>query len=133
MVLYRPFLHHIAKRKTDADFDFRAFACASSCIHAALQVVRLDEALEAQGIILGSRWLLLFSTFLAVICLLMFVLSNMEDPLAAECWSVASRGFNIFSRFANSNNSAKLYVECLGVSSFPFYLVLRTNCLQAVV
>jgi hypothetical protein len=115
MVLYRPFIHHIAKRKTDADFDNRAFACASACINAALQVIWLDEALEAQGI-LGSRWLLLYTTFLAVVCLLMFVLSDMNDPMADECLSVALRGFNIISKFAGSHNDAKFYVECLGVS-----------------
>jgi hypothetical protein len=118
MVLYRPFIHHIAKRKTDADFDNRAFACASACINAALQVVWLDEALEAQGILLGSRWLVLFTTFLAVVCLLMFVLSDMNDPMAEECLSVALRGFNIISRFAGLHNGAKVYVDCLGVSNF---------------
>jgi hypothetical protein len=116
MVLYRPFIHHIAKRKSDADFDGRAFACASACINAALQVVWLDETLEAQGILLGSRWLILFSTFLAVVCLLMFVLSNIEDPSAEKYLSVVSRGFDIISRFAQSNNSAKVYVDCLAVS-----------------
>jgi hypothetical protein len=120
MVLYRPFIHHIAKRRTDPDFDTRAFACASACINAALQVVWLIEALEVQGVLLGSRWLLLFTTFLAVVCLLMFVLSNMEDPLAGECLSVASRGFNIISRFATSHNNARIYVDCLGVSSITF-------------
>jgi hypothetical protein len=117
MVLYRPFIHHIAKSTTDADFDNRAFACASACINAALQVVWLDEALEAKGILLGSRWLLLFTTFLAVVCLLMFVLSNMDDGLAEERLLVASKGFDIISRFAASNNSARVYVDCLGVSS----------------
>jgi hypothetical protein len=120
MVLYRPFIHHIAKKKSDVDFDVRAFACASSCINAALQVVWLDDALEAQGILLGSRWLILFSTFLAVVCLLMFVLSNAEDPMADKCLYFVSRGFDIISRFAQSNNSAKIYVDCLAVSASRF-------------
>jgi hypothetical protein len=128
MVLYRPFIHHIAKRKTDHDFDNRAFACASACINAALQVVRLDEALEAQGVLLGSRWLLLFTTFLAVVCLLMFTLSNMDDPFAEECLLVASKGFDIISRFAAVNNSAKVYVDCLGVSEYvSFNTMTRLN------
>jgi hypothetical protein len=115
MVLYRPFLHHIAKRKTDKDFDIRAFACASACIQAANQVVWLDEALDSKGFLRGSYWFIFFTTFISVICLLMFVLSNKNDPTAQESLSAAVRGYRIFIKFAKSNSTARNFAESLKV------------------
>lgn len=117
MVLYRPFLHHIAKRKTDKDFDIRAFACASACIQAANQVVWLDEALDSKGLLRGSYWFIFFTTFISVICLLMFVLSNKNDPTAQESLSAAVRGYRIFIKLAKSNPTARNFVESLKVKS----------------
>jgi hypothetical protein len=115
MVLYRPFLHHIAKRKTDPDFDIRAFACASACIQAAQQVVILDEALDSKGLLNGSYWFILYTTFIAVISLLMFVLSNKTDPTAQESLSAAVRGYRIFIKIAKSTVTARNFVESLKV------------------
>ena len=115
MVLYRPFLHHIAKRKTDSDFDVRAFECASTCIKAAQQVVGLNEALDSRGLLHRSYWFILYITFIAVMSLLMFVLSNKTDPTAQESLSAAVRGYRIFIKFAKSTVTARNFAEFLKV------------------
>jgi len=115
MVLYRPFLHHITKKKTDRDFDIRAFACASACIQASMQVVWLDEALDSKGLLHGYYWPILYTTFVSVICLLMFVLSNKSDPTAQESLSAAVRGYRILVKFAKTNQSVRNFAESLKV------------------
>lgn len=115
MVLYRPFLHHITKRKTDPDFDMRAFAYASACVEAAQQVIWLNEALDSKGLLHGSYWFILYTTFIAVLSLLMFVLSNKTDPTAQECLSAAVRGYLIFIKFVNTTVTAGKFLESLKV------------------
>jgi hypothetical protein len=114
-VLYRPFLHHITKHKTDKDFDIRAFACASACIQAAMQVVWLADALDSKGFLRGPSWFIYFTTFMSVACLLMFVLSNKKDPTAQESLSAAVRGYQILVKFGRSNSSARGFAESLKV------------------
>ena len=115
MVLYRPFLFFIAKRKTDVDFDFRGFACASACIKAAMQVVWLDEMLEAEGLLTGPAWFLYFTTFVAVVSSIMFVVSNKDDPTAQEYFSAAQRGYRILEKSGATNQTAKNYADSLKV------------------
>jgi hypothetical protein len=119
MVLYRPFLHHIGRRNTDADFDYRAFACASACVKAAMQVIWLSEALNEAHLLNGPVWLLFFTLFMAVISSIMFVITNKDDPSAAEYYSAAQRGFTILEKFAASNQMARNYTESLRVSAIP--------------
>ena len=115
MVLYRPFLHHIGRRKTDSKFDYRAFACASACVKAARQVIWLTEALNDAGLLRGPLWLLFFTLFMAVVSSIMFVITNKEDPTAGEYYAAAQRGFKILEKFASSNQMARNYTDSLRV------------------
>jgi hypothetical protein len=115
MVLYRPFLHHIARRNSDTNFDYRAFACASACIKAAMQVIWLVEAMDEASLLNGPSWLLFFTLFMAVVSSTMFVITNKEDPSSQEYYSAAQRGFRVLERFSNSNLMARNYTESLRV------------------
>lgn len=116
MVLYRPFLHHIGRRNTEPNFDFRAFACASACVKAAMQAIWLVEALNDAHLLNGPVWLLFFTLFMAVVSSIMFVITNKDDPSAAEYYAAAQRGFTILEKFAPSNQMARNYTESLRVS-----------------
>ena len=57
MVLYRPFLHHAAKNlRPYRDIRYKAYACGSSCVKAAMQVVWLAEELERQSLFNEAGW-----------------------------------------------------------------------------
>lgn len=113
MVLYRPFLHHIGRRNTDGNFDFRAFACASACVKAAMQAIWLAQALDDAHLLNGPVWLLFFTLFMAVVSSIMFVITNKDDPSAGEYYAAAQRGFTILEKFAPTNPMARNYTESL--------------------
>lgn len=82
IVLYRPFLHLFLERRSRSRFEFRAFACASACISACMQAAWVAQRLANHGLVHGSHWFTVHTLFFAVICLLLFVLSNPDDLTA---------------------------------------------------
>lgn len=94
----------------------RSFACASACVSASMQVVWLIQALEENDLLASCHWFLVHITFFAVMCLLMFVLSNNTDPTAPDALKAAHAGFKVLQRHSGANLPIKRCVSCLMVS-----------------
>ena len=81
-----------------------------------MQAIWLVEALNDAHLLNGPVWLLFFTLFMAVVSSIMFVITNKDDPSAAEYYAAAQRGFTILEKFAPSNQMARNYTESLRVS-----------------
>lgn len=120
IVLYRPFLHLFLERRSGSRFDLRAFACASACVSACMQVAWVAQRLANHGFIHGSHWFTVHTLFFAVICLLLFVLSNPDDLSAPDASFAAQAGFAVLEELALSNTSALRCVKELRVSQCSY-------------
>lgn len=106
LVLYRPFLHHALRNiPRDTPTSFKAYACGSACIKAAMQVVWLAETLEAYHSFSEAHWFttLIISTCAA--CLVLFVVSNENDPTLQETEAAVKRIKSLCLRHADHNAS----------------------------
>ncbi|GAB7351299.1 hypothetical protein MBLNU459_g1714t2 [Dothideomycetes sp. NU459] len=108
MVLYRPFLHHATKDlRPSKEIKYKAYACGSACVKAAMQVVWLAEALEARGLFNEANWFVALVVSFAATILMLFVLSNEGDSTINETADAAERIKNILARRAGESPSAK--------------------------
>ncbi len=95
MVLYRPFLHHVMNCPSDQPANPKSYACASACVKAAKQVIRLVGDLNDHGLLNGAYWFTVFTTFLAIMSLVMYTINNPDDPQLEEILHLAESGQQI--------------------------------------
>ncbi|KUJ06794.1 uncharacterized protein LY89DRAFT_397515 [Mollisia scopiformis] len=114
MVLYRPFILHVIRTSPSDPPDMRSFACASSCIKAAMQIVWLIEGLEHRGLLISEYWFTVYITFFAVMALCMFIISNPDDPTFDDALSTAEKGRRILIKLASESVPAEKCVASLG-------------------
>lgn len=108
MVLYRPFLHHAVKHlRPTIGIQYKAYACSSACVKAAMQVVWLAEALEARGLFNEANWFVAPIVSFAATMLMLFVLSNEDDATVNETADAAERVKNILARHAGRSPSTR--------------------------
>lgn len=118
MVLYRPFLHHILKPRSEGNIQIRSYACASACIKAAMQVIWLAEELDARGLIHEAYWFTPYIASFAVITLYLFVLTSSKDPTWQETRDTADRGRAIVLKMSRTNPMAEWCMSSLALSPF---------------
>lgn len=133
IVLYRPFLHLFLERRSGSQLDLRAFACASACVSACMQVAWMAQRLVNHRLVHGSHWFTVRTVFFAVICLLLFVLSNASDLTDPDASFAAQAGFAVLEELALSNTLALRCVKELRVSQCPYFdhslrLTLHSLC-----
>ena len=95
MILYRPFLHHVMNCPSDQPANPKSYACASACVKAAKQVVRLLGDMNDHGLLSGAYWFTVFTTFLAIMSLIMYIINNPSDPQREHTLRLAESGRQI--------------------------------------
>ncbi|KAK4935627.1 Gypsy retrotransposon integrase-like protein 1 [Elasticomyces elasticus] len=107
MVLYRPFLHHIMGGKARSEAEMRSYACASSCIKAAMQVIWIVQQLHQQGRAVAPYWLAPFMTLFSAMTLVMFALSNKGGATVDEAWEAVNSAYSLFSDLSSRSLTAR--------------------------
>lgn len=121
MVLYRPFLHHAAKDlRPFCEIHYKAYACGSACVKAAMQAVWLAEALDGRGLFNEAHWFVTLTVSFAATILKLFVLSNEGDPTIRETAEAAERIRELLARYAERSASARRCSVFLEVCSRLF-------------
>lgn len=117
MVLYRPFLHHVAKTiRPYREVRYKAYACGSACVKAAMQVGWLAETLESHGLFNGANWFVSYSVSFAATVLMLFTLSNHDDDSIQAEKEAAQRLKDLLGRHADQNPAARRSSAFLQVS-----------------
>lgn len=80
-------------------------ACATACVKAAKQVVSLFQELQELDSLLGPYWFSIYTTFSAVLCLIVFILGNGDHPSTQDFLEAAENG-----RLVLNNLSARSIV-----------------------
>ncbi|KIX09678.1 uncharacterized protein Z518_00759 [Rhinocladiella mackenziei CBS 650.93] len=73
ILLYRPFLHYLAKTESDHPPDPRLLRCATSCVRISrLTISRSDEMLR-RGFLTPAAWQSIYTVFLSLVTLTFFL------------------------------------------------------------
>ena len=116
MFLYRPFLHYVSKATHHPKTDKRSYACAAACVSVSRNVIHITQEMDKRGLLVGSFWFVMYTTFLAIMALVFFALENPDSKTSEEIIQDAITGKDILARLAKKSMAADRCTQTLGVS-----------------
>lgn len=116
MILYRPFLHYVSPDIHTKSFDKRSYACAAACVSVSRNIVHLTGDMKKNGLLVGSYWFYMYTTFFAVISLVFYVLENPQSGTSAEILRDAYEGKDTLTGLARRSLAAQKCSKALSVS-----------------
>ncbi|KAF2685973.1 hypothetical protein K458DRAFT_386981 [Lentithecium fluviatile CBS 122367] len=114
LLLYRPFLHYVARPQQDQPaVDQRAFACASACISVSRNIIHVTAEMKKRGLLVGAYWFSMYTTFFAIMSIIYFILENPTSPTSSELLRDAAEGKKLLDHFAKRSMAADRCAETL--------------------
>ncbi|KAK9243593.1 hypothetical protein V1506DRAFT_543975 [Lipomyces tetrasporus] len=95
IILYRPFLHHLARDVQDPKFSICGYEYGSACVQAAMQAAWLIEALQKNSILHEAYYLILYILGYAGHILAFFVTSSSHKATITETTVAALKARDI--------------------------------------
>ena len=117
MMVYRPFLHYVSSDVQAKNFDKRSYACAAACVSVSRNIVHLTDEMKRKGLLVGSYWFYMYTTFFAVISLVFFVLENPQSETSAAILRDAHEGRDTLAGLAKRSLAADRCSRHLAVST----------------
>ena len=121
LMLYRPFLHYASPDTHTKAFNQRSYACAAACVSVSRNLVHLTGEMKRVGLLVGSYWFYMYTTFFAVISLVFYVLENPQNSTSAEILRDAHEGKDTLASLAKRSLAAARCSRTLTVSH-EFYV-----------
>ncbi|KAJ5105834.1 hypothetical protein NUU61_003181, partial [Penicillium alfredii] len=84
MVMYRPFLHYVSGGSQARGVDKRSYACAAACVSVSRNIVHITTGMQKRGLLNGSFWFTMYTTYFAILSLIFFVIENPDSPTAKD-------------------------------------------------
>lgn len=106
MFLYRPFLHYVSQTLQAKNIDKRSYACAAACISVSRNIVHLTTEMKRQGLLVGSYWFYMYTTFFSIISLVFFVLENPRSQMSESILKDAYEGKDTLAGLAAKSHAA---------------------------
>ena len=122
MFLYRPFLHYISQKVEGMPIDQRYYDCAAACVSVARNIIHIAGEMKRRGLLNGSYWFYMYTTFFAILSLVFFVIENPSSPTAREILHDAYEGRDTLASLAKRSMAADRCTQTLVVCalySFP--------------
>jgi hypothetical protein len=118
MFLYRPFLHYVSKSNQNPHADKRSYACAAACVSVSRNVIHITQEMSRRGLLIGSFWFVMYTTFLAIVSLVFFALENPDSKSSEDIIQDAITGKEILAKLAKGSMAADRCTQTLKVSCF---------------
>ena len=115
MFLYRPFLHYVSHDVQARSFDKRSYACAAACVSVSRNIVHLMGEMKRRGLLVGSYWFYMYTTFFAIIALVFYVLENPQSSSTADILNDAHEGKDTLAALAKRSLAADKCSKYLAV------------------
>ncbi len=116
MFLYRPFLHYASPSIQAKMVDKRSYACAAACVSVSRNIIHLTSEMKRRGLLMGSYWFYMYTTFFAIIALLFYVLENPHSPSVEDLLRDAYEGKGTLASLAARSLAADRCSRTLNVS-----------------
>ena len=117
MFLYRPFLHYISPTEKARGVDKRSYACAAACVSVSRNIVHITGEMKKRGLLVGSYWFYMYTTFFAILSLIFFVLENPQSSTSKDILRDAHEGKETLASLAQRSMAAdrcsKVLVVCI--------------------
>ena len=120
MMLYRPFLHYVSQGCASKGVDKRSFACAAACVSVARNIVHITTEMKRKGLLVGAYWFVMYTTYLAILTLVFFVLENPSSPTGKDILKDAIEGRETLASLAKRSWAADRCSQSLAVSDTDF-------------
>ena len=115
MFLYRPFLHYISQRVQSKFIDKRSYACAAACVSVSRNIIHISAEMKKRGLLNGSYWFYMYTTFFAILTLVFFILENPSSPTVKDILRDALEGKDTLAGLANRSMAADKCTQNLAV------------------
>ncbi|KAM0719615.1 hypothetical protein Q7P37_003745 [Cladosporium fusiforme] len=106
VLLYRPFLHFTAAEKRSKPVDQRAYACAASYVNVSRNIVHITTQMKHKGLLNGSFWFTMYTTFFSILSLVYFAAENPDNPTTEAVLKDAYEGKEILASLATRSMAA---------------------------
>ena len=114
-MLYRPFLHYVSQGCASKGVDKRSFACAAACVSVARNIVHITTEMKRKGLLVGAYWFVMYTTYLAILALVFFVLENPSSPTGKDILKDAIEGRETLASLAKRSWAADRCSQSLAV------------------
>jgi len=115
MILYRPFLHYISQKVQAKSIDKQYYACAAACVSVSRNIIHIASEMKRRGLLNGSYWFYMYTTFFAVLSLVFFVIENPSSTTAKEILRDANEGRDTLASLAKRSMAADRCTQTLAV------------------
>ena len=119
MMVYRPFIHYVSQACQAGNVDKRSFACAAACISVARNIVHITSEMKKRGLLVGSYWFIMYTTYFAILSLVFFVIENPNNSASNEILKDAMEGRDTLASLAKRSMAADRCTVSLTVSRHP--------------
>ena len=119
MFLYRPFLHYVSQSVQAKMVDKRSYACAAACVSVSRNIIHLTAEMKKRGLLVGSYWFYMYTTFFAIISLLFYVLENPQSSTVEDILKDAHEGKDTLAGLAARSMAADRCSQMLNVRIGP--------------
>lgn len=106
MMLYRPFLHYVAQGIDAAKVNKRSYACAAACVSVARNIVHITAEMNRRGLLIGSHWFVMYTSYFSILSLVFFVLENPRSRTGKEIMRDAIEGRDVLLSLAKRSLAA---------------------------
>ncbi|EXJ93433.1 hypothetical protein A1O1_01825 [Capronia coronata CBS 617.96] len=114
ILLYRPFLHYLARTKSDNPPDPRLLRCATACIKISRFTISRSDAMLKQGFLAPAAWQSVYTVFLSLVTLVFFLATQHGNKEYAAIQKDTECGIRILAS-----------TSCLDIGSRKCLEVLR--------
>ena len=116
IVLYRPFLHYLAKASVESSPDKRQLRCALACVKVSKRTIQRSAELQKQGYLAPASWHSVYTIFLSLITMVFYLACQRESREAANIKQIAENGVRILSSCECQDTGSKRCLDVLNVS-----------------
>lgn len=116
IILYRPFLHYLAKMRDEETTDKRQLKCILACIKVASSVISRSEQMLQKENLYPAAWPAVYTIFLSVVCLIFFIATQRGTQAANQTQQKVETGIRLLASTSCHDTGADRCLEILQVT-----------------
>jgi hypothetical protein len=115
ILLYRPFLHYLARPGNQAPPDTRQLRCASACIKTSRQTITRSHEMLQQGYLAPAAWQPVYTIFLSIVALIFYLATQKGSQDYHEVELEAQTGIRILASTSCQDIGSRRCLDVLKV------------------
>lgn len=115
ILLYRPFLHYLAKTRSENPPDARHLRCATACVKISRFTISRSDEMLRQGFLAPAAWPSVYTVFLSLVTLVFFLATQQGNKEYAAIQKETETGIRILSRTSCQDIGSRRCLDVLRV------------------